>query len=78
MINVDVLSEDKKWSKKISKKEDFFNKLLKFFPKKYKFINKKVSLTLLLSKNKRVKKVLRLKLRGVCTDWTDVSPAPGV
>ena len=57
MINVDVLSEDKKWSKKISKKEDFFNKLLKFFPKKYKFINKKVSLTLLLSNNKRVKKL---------------------
>ena len=57
MINVDVLSEDKKWSKKISKKEDFFNKLLKFFPKKYNFINKKVSLTLLLSNNKRVKKL---------------------
>ena len=57
MINVDVLSEDKKWSKKINKKEDFFNKLLKLFPKRYKFINKKVSLTLLLSNNKGVKKL---------------------
>ena len=57
MINLDVLSEDINWSKKIRKKEDFFYKVCKAFPKKYKFINKKIYLTLLLSNNNNIKKL---------------------
>ena len=57
MINLDVLSEEKAWSIKLKKKEFFFRKVCSFFPKKYKFPNKKVSLTLLLSNNKSIKKL---------------------
>ena len=57
MIKVNVLSEDKSWSKKLKKKEIFFNNICKFFPKKFKFINKKVYFTLLLSNNKNIKKL---------------------
>ena len=57
MINVDVVSESNLWSKKIKKKNFFFNSLVNFFPKKYKFINKKISLTILLSNNKNIKKL---------------------
>ena len=57
MIKVNVLSEDKSWSKKLKKKEIFFNSLCKFFPKKFQFINKKVYLSLLLSNNRNIKKL---------------------
>ncbi len=57
MINIEVFSEEKAWSKKLKKKEIFFNKICKAFPKKFKFINKKISLTLLLSNNKKIKKL---------------------
>ena len=57
MINVIVFSNEKAWSKRLKKKELFFNKICKSFPKKYKFINKKISLTLLLSNNKNIKKL---------------------
>ena len=57
MININVFSEEKRWSKKIKKKEFFFNKICKAFPKKYLFLNKKVSLTLLLSNNRNIKKL---------------------
>ena len=57
MINVNVFSEEKSWSKKIKKKELFFNKICKAFPAKYQFIDKKVSLTLLLSNNRNIKKL---------------------
>ena len=57
MISVDVVSEDKLWSKKIRKKNIFFNSLVGFFPKKYRFIKKKVSLTILLSNNQNIKKL---------------------
>ena len=57
MINVDVFSEEKAWSKKLKKKELFFKKICKSFPKKYKFFQKKVSFTLLLSNNKSIKKL---------------------
>ena len=59
MINLDVFSEEKAWSKKIKKKELFFKKVCSFFPKKYQFSNKKVNLTLLLSNNKGTKKLNR-------------------
>jgi probable rRNA maturation factor len=57
MININVFSEEKAWSKKLKKKELFFKKICKAFPKKYKFLNKKVSFTLLLSNNKNIKKL---------------------
>ena len=57
MIKIDVFSNEKAWSKRLKKKEFFFNEVCKAFPKKYKFFNKKVSLTLLLSNNKNIKKL---------------------
>ena len=44
-------------TKKIKKKEDFIYSICKAFPKKYQYINKKVFLTLLLSNNKKIKKL---------------------
>ena len=57
MIKVNVLSEENSWSKKIKNKEDLFNKVCKNFPKKFRFLNKKVYLTLLLSNNKSIKRL---------------------
>ncbi len=57
MIKVNVLTEEKSWSKKIKKKEIFFNQLCKHFPKKFKFINKRAYLTLLLSNNRNIKRL---------------------
>ena len=57
MISIDVVSESNLWSKKIKKTNVFFNSLIKVFPKKYRFIKKKVSLTILLSDNKNIKKL---------------------
>ena len=57
MINIDVFSDEKAWSKKIRKKEHFFKNICKFFPKKYQYLNKKISLTLLLSNNRGIKKL---------------------
>ena len=57
MISVDVVSEERAWSKKLKKKELFFKKICRSFPKKYKFLQKKVSFTLLLSNNKCIKKL---------------------
>jgi len=60
MIDINVFSEEKAWSKKIKKKEIFFKNICKSFPKKYKFLNKKISFTLLLSNNKSIKKLNKL------------------
>ncbi len=60
MIKINVLSEDNSWSKKLKKKEIFFNNICKYFPKKFQFINKKVYLTLLLSNNMNIKKLNRI------------------
>ena len=57
MIKIYVLSDEGAWSKRLKKKEKFFNKICESFPKKYKFLNKKVSLTLLLSNNKNIKRL---------------------
>ncbi len=57
MISIEVVSEEKNWSKKLKKADFFFNSLCKSFPKKYQFLNKKISLTLLLSNNKNIKKL---------------------
>ena len=60
MININVFSEEKAWSKKLRNKSLFFEKICNAFPKKYKFINKKVSLTLLLSNDKNIKKLNKI------------------
>ena len=57
MIKIDVVSECTIWSKKIKKNNTFFNSIIKFFPKKYKFIGNKINLTILLSNNKNIKKL---------------------
>ena len=57
MISIDVVSESNLWSKKIKKTDIFFNSLVKAFPKKYRFIKRKVSFTVLLSNNKNIKKL---------------------
>ena len=57
MINVNVVSEEKAWSKKLKKKELFFKNICTLFPKKYQFSNKIVNFTLLLSNSKGTKKL---------------------
>ena len=63
MIKVNVISEEKSWSKKIKKKEFLFNQVCKYFPKKFRFTNRLVYLTLLLSNNKKIK-ILNKKFRN--------------
>ena len=63
MIKVNVLSDEKSWSKKLKKKDELFTRICKFFPKKFKFIDKKVYITLLLSNNKKIK-ILNKKFRN--------------
>ena len=43
--------------KKLRNKEFFFKQICRSFPRKYKFINKKVSFSLLLSNNLNIKKL---------------------
>ena len=57
MINIEVFSEEKAWSKKLKKKELFFKEICNLFPRKYRFPNKKITLTLLLSNNRCIKKL---------------------
>ena len=69
MISINVVSESNLWSKKIKKTDVFFNSLVKAFPKKYRFIKKKVSLTVLLSNNKNIKKLnKRFRNKNKATD----------
>ncbi len=60
MISVNVFSEEKAWSKRLKNKDIFFREICKAFPKKYKFSNKKVSFTLLLSNNNNIKKLNKI------------------
>ena len=57
MISIEIVSEEKNWSKKIKKTDVFFRSICKSFPKKYQYSNKRIYLTLLLSNNKRIKKL---------------------
>ena len=59
MISIFVFSNERAWSSRLKNKKLFFNKICRSFPKKYKFLNKKISLTLLLSNNKSIKKLNR-------------------
>ena len=60
MISIDVVSENSLWTKKIKNKNFFFNTLVELFPKKYRFIGKKISLSILLSDNKKIKKLNKI------------------
>ena len=60
MININVFSEEKAWSKRLKNKDLFFQKICNAFPKKYKFLHKKVSFTLLLSNNKNIQNLNKL------------------
>ena len=57
MIKINVFSDEEAWTKKIKKKEIFFKKICQDLPQKYKFNGKKISLNLLLSNNKNIKKL---------------------
>ena len=57
MISIYVFSEEKAWSKRLKNYDIFFKKICKAFPKKYKFLTKKVTFTLLLSNNQNIKKL---------------------
>ena len=74
MISVNVLVDHKKWKKSLNKPQLFFDKILRHFPKKYFFSNKKVNFTLLLSNNTNIKK-LNYKFRKK-NNHTDVLSFP--
>ncbi len=74
MIKVNVLCEEKSWSKKIKKSQKFFDNICKKFPKKFRFVNKRAYLTLLLSNNKRIKDLNR-KFRNT-NKHTDILSFP--
>ncbi len=60
MISAEVLADNTSWKKKLINNKIFFSKILRGFPKKYKFVNKKVIITVLLSNNKKIKKLNKL------------------
>ena len=69
MISIEVFSEEKAWSKKLIKKELFFKEICMLFPRKYRFLNKKITFTLLLSNNKCIKKLnKKFKNKNKSTD----------
>ena len=74
MISVNVLVDHKKWKKSLNKPQLFFDKILRRFPKKYFYSNKKVNFTLLLSNNANIKK-LNYKFRKK-NNHTDVLSFP--
>ena len=57
MIKVDVVIDNNKWKKKIKRANFFFNKILRFFPKMYKFEKKKILFSLSLSDNQKIRKL---------------------
>ena len=57
MIKINVFSEEKAWSQRLKNKKTFFKKICSSFPKKYKFQNKNMSISLMLSNNKNIKKL---------------------
>ena len=57
MISIEIVSEDKNWSKKIKKKTLFFQSICKSFPKKYQFRKRRIFLTLMLSNNRNIKRL---------------------
>ena len=69
MININVFSEEKAWSKRLRNKNLFFQKICNAFPEKYRFSNKEIIFTLLLSNNKNIKKLNKIfKNKNKSTD----------
>ena len=62
MIDAEVLVESKNWKKIIQNPKKNNLKHFKKFPKKYRFINKKVLISVLLTNNKKLK-LLNKKFR---------------
>ena len=62
MISINVLVDHAKWNSKITRRNFFFNRIIKYFPSRYRLKNKNVYLTFLLSNNKKIQK-LNLKFR---------------
>ena len=57
MIKINVFSDEKAWSNRLKNKGLFFKKICNSFPKKYRFFQKKVSLSLLLSNNHNIQRL---------------------
>ena len=57
MIKINVFSEERAWSQRLKNKEIFFKKICSSFPKKFKFQNKNINISLMLSNNKNIKKL---------------------
>ena len=55
MINAEVLVETKNWKKILKNPKKLILNSLKKFPKRYRFINKKVNISVLLTNNKKIK-----------------------
>ena len=55
MIDADVLVESKYWKKIIQNPNKLILNILKNLPNNYKFINKKVNISVLLTTNKKIK-----------------------
>tara|TARA_B100001250_G_C19300077_1_gene571474 strand:+ start:129 stop:587 length:459 start_codon:yes stop_codon:yes gene_type:complete len=62
MIDVEVLVESSSWKKIIQNPNRLILNILKKFPTRYKFVNKKVSISVLLTTNKKIK-LLNKKFR---------------
>ena len=69
MIDPEVLVESKKWKKIILNPKRIVLNTISKFPKRYRFINKKVYISILLTNNKRIK-LLNKKFRkkNIATD----------
>ena len=55
MIDAEVLVEFNDWKKIIKNPKELIFKSIKKFPKKYRFINKKAHISILLTNNKKIK-----------------------
>ena len=75
MIEADVLVEFKSWNKIIQSPQRQISNILKKFPKRYKFIYKKVHLTVLLTNTNEIKilnkknKNIKLFLQNICQKY---------
>ena len=69
MIRVEVIIDNFLWNKRIKKANFFFNKILNFFPKKYKNKKKNLFFSLSLSDNKKIKKLnYKFRKKNKATD----------
>ena len=62
MIDAEILVESKNWEKIIKNPKKQIQTIIRKFPKRYKFLNKKVNISVLLTNNKRIK-LLNKKFR---------------